>query len=290
AFLDPEDRYSMDWGFSVGRQPILIQDGLLVNDDLDSVGLVRNNRLPTTGSNWRHTFLYAWDEIHLGDNHETNSVDLFGLFNQYDGVVSTVEADLVYVDDEEDLSSGFYWGLSSSQRIGHQNLTLRALGSHALDESSAAVNDGLLLFGEWSTTPPHTHDLIYANLFWGIDHFTSAARGPDRGGPLGRAGILFEAIGLGHYPGPLGNHAEESVGGALGLQTFYGHDRRRQLILELGGRTGTESEAEDSSAAFGGRFQQALGRRFVLQFDAFGAWHETLDERYGARAAIRVQF
>ena len=34
---------------------------------------------------------------------------------------------------------------------------------------------------------------MYANVFWGIDRFASAARGPTTGGPLGRTGILIAA-------------------------------------------------------------------------------------------------
>ena len=41
--LDPYDTKLLDYGFSVGRQPVLIQDGLLINANrLDAVTVTRN--------------------------------------------------------------------------------------------------------------------------------------------------------------------------------------------------------------------------------------------------------
>ena len=60
--LDPTDRRDLDIGFSVGRQQITFQDGFLINDRLDAIGLTRNNlRFPSMDwlNNLRVTVLYA---------------------------------------------------------------------------------------------------------------------------------------------------------------------------------------------------------------------------------------
>ena len=138
------------------------------------------------------------------------------------------------------------------------------------------------------TAPAWTHDNIYINAFWGIDQFSSAARGPVVGGPLGRVGILYAAVGLGRYGAPLDDRADDSAGFAAGYQMFS-HDTRRQVIFELGGRQSTQG-VDDGVMALGARFQQALGKRFILRFDAFGSIHETQDDGWGSRAEIVVQF
>ena len=143
-------------------------------------------------------------------------------------------------------------------------------------------------FGEISWTPPHTENLVYINSFWGIEEFASAARGPDAGGPLGRTGILFAAVGLGQYGAALGNRADDSVGAALGYQMFFDHTRK-QLILEAGGRSSTDGEDEDIFA-FGARYQQAMGQHTILQFDVFGGLPEEGDNTWGARMELQFKF
>ena len=34
------------WGFAVGRQPIVFQEGLLINDQIDGVAIVRDTLYP----------------------------------------------------------------------------------------------------------------------------------------------------------------------------------------------------------------------------------------------------
>ena len=61
--LDPEETRALDFGFSVGRQPIRFQEGLLINDFVDSVGITRNNLRPKGTVNLRITGLFAWNQI-----------------------------------------------------------------------------------------------------------------------------------------------------------------------------------------------------------------------------------
>lgn len=291
--LDPKDFWYLDWGFAVGRQRILQQEGLLINDDIDTVGVIRNTILPWGGTDLQFTGLYGWDEINRDDNLAAKHARLFGLFVQADYPKDTINADFIYVlDDQSAGNDGAFWAVSTARRIGHYNLSARFLGSHALDDATAAVSDGYLGFVETSTTPPWTHDLVYLTGFVGIDEFSSAARGPETGGPLGRTGVLFAAIGLGRYGAALGNRADESAGGAAGYQKFFGE--RRQVLFELGGRQNIEGPGQ-GTVAIGTLIQQAVGQHLVLRVDAFGALRDIgnsdlRDELWGGRFEVLTQF
>ena len=286
---DPKDSASIDWGISVGRQPLFYQEGMLIDEDIiDAVGITRNTLLPAGGSDLQLTFLYGWGKIGRNDNVERSGQSLFGLFSAWDFPRTTINADIVYVHDDNGETDGVFFGLSGVQRIGHFNTSFRVLGSHATGQESPAVTDGYLLFTELSWTPPWTEDNAYINAYWGIDDFSSAARGAASGGPLGRVGIMFAAVGLGRYGAPLGNRPNNSVGGAIGRQWFF-DDTRKQFVVELGSRYSTDSRGL-SAVALGARYQQAMGRHWVLQLDAFGSLVHDGDEGYGARAEIRYEF
>lgn len=286
--LDPEDSGILDFGFSVGRQPLFYQEGMLLNDTVDAVGIIRNTLLPPGGSDLQIAMVYAWDNIHQGNNVINSAAQFVGLFTQGDFRPSTVNFDFVGVFNASNSADGVFWGLSSVQRIGHVNTSFRFLGSQALGQNSPAVDSGYLLFTELSLTPPWTHNLLYMNAFWGIDNFTSVAREPGTGGPLGRVGILFAAVGLGRYGAALSNQAQDAAGAAIGYQIFSA-DTRTQLILEFGGRNST-SGPDQGALAFGARFQHALGQHVVLQLDAFGAAQKKADAGWGTRFETRVEF
>ena len=286
--LDRKDHRSLDFGFAIGRQPLSYQEGMLIADSIDAIGVTRNTLLPRRGSDMQVTFIYGWNDLHRDDNIEDQDAQLTGVFLAADFPKSTFNADFVYILATDDDTDGLYWGLSGVRRIGHVNASLRLLGSHALDAETPAVSDGTLAFVEASWTPPWKHDLLYANAFWGIDNFSSAARDPAAGGPLGRAGILFAAVGLGRFGAALGNRADEAAGGAMGYQMFTDHTRR-QVIFEIGGVHRTASGGDDQVAA-GVRFQQAVGRRLVLQLDAHRSAGESRDPGWGARFETRLEF
>ena len=76
---------------------------------------------------------------------------------------------------------------------------------------------------------------------------------------------------------------------------FFGEFRRRQLIVELGGRAPTTAvassdKASQASGGVGARLQQAFGRRFVVVLDAFGVVRENSRESFGGRLELLVKF
>jgi hypothetical protein len=280
--LSRDDFAPTDIGFSVGRQPLLFQEGLLINDSIDGVGVTRNTLQPRGTSNFRATLFWGWNEIGrsgtgaTADNREDDDAQLYGLLTSTDLRRSTVDADLVWVrskvrggDGAPETATGgdlLAGGVSFVQRIGKAATSFRVVGSYALDDTTDTA-DGLLLFSEASWSLPHGHDHLYVDGFWAVDEFVSAARGPATGGPLGRAGINFAAVGLGRYGAALSSRARDVAGGAVGYQRFFDHTRK-QLLVELGARVGTADEVADSVATTV-RYQAALGRRFVVVIDGF---------------------
>ena len=291
--LDRGDHGRTDVGFSIGRQPLLFQDGMLIQDSIDGIGLTRNTLLPRGTSNFRATLFVGVDNIHRG-NLINRDGQMAALLTSTDFRRSTVDADLVYVRSDEAAGDLIAGGVSAVQRIGKRNTTFRLLASHALDRETRQGTDGALLFTELSWTPPYSDDLIYFTGFLAVDEFSSAARGPATGGPLGRAGINFAAVGLGSYGAPLSSRARDVVGGAFGYQRFYGAAKRRQLLGEIGLRIGTASDVGDSLAGTL-RYQMAVGRRLVLVWDGFVGQRDggPLAEDvtlYGGRFELVVKF
>ncbi len=291
--LDSGDFRRADVGFSIGRQPLQFQEGMLIQDSIDGVGLTRNTLLPKGTSNFRATLFVGVDEVHRA-NVEDRDAEIIALLTSTDFRRSTVDADLVYVRGGETTGDLIAGGISAVQRIGVKNTSLRLLASHAPDVETSQATDGALLFGELSWTPHYTDDLIYFTGFLAVDEFSSAARGPATGGPLGRAGINFAAVGLGSYGAPLSSRARDVAGGAFGYQKFYGPAKRRQLLAEVGLRVGTASEVADEAAATL-RYQMAVGRRLVLVWDGFvgqrdGGSFAGDDTLYGGRFELVVKF
>jgi hypothetical protein len=289
--LDVKDFSSNDLGFSVGRQSILFQDGFIINDIVDSIGITRNNlrfsSLPWL-SNGRISAVYAWNGIHRDDNIEDDDADLFAIFSQWDTTFSTIDIDVAYVntDDESggDLLSG---GISGVQRFGGLSTTLRALGSWAPDGRTRQSDNGALFFAEAAWTPAYSVNLAYLNAFASINNFRSAARDVRTGGPLGRTGLLFAARSVGAFPPALSNRADKAYGIAAGYQMFFDNNRR-QFIMEIGGRA--DDSNDTTGAGIAARLQQAIGKRYIAQVDGFGVIRDDTDLGYGVRFEMTVKF
>ncbi|NOQ35352.1 MAG: hypothetical protein GQ569_05585 [Methylococcaceae bacterium] len=288
-FLDPDDNGYADIGFSVGRQPFNIQDGFMINDVFDGAGLVFNGFEFPGAAYWKITALYGWNELHRRNNKEDRSSQLFGLFNEVEFLKATVNFDVAYVTSDNN-DEGLFLGLSSVQRLGMFNTTFRANTSIAVQEESAQMRDGTLLFAELSFTPQSTQDLAYANVFWGIDEYSSAGRGPSNGGPLGRTGILFAAVGLGGYKPALSNSADKAFGGSLGYQMLF-NGGWQQVIVEVGGRQDTSSAVSTTAIAAAVSYKQRLGNHSIVRFDAFAGDYENDDNLgYGFRTEFQFKF
>ncbi|MBZ0165993.1 MAG: hypothetical protein K8I00_04235 [Candidatus Omnitrophica bacterium] len=291
--LDPLDKRSLDYYFSIGRQPISYQGGMLINDNVDALGISKINLRPPTVSNMRTTFVWGANELNRTNlPNDDDEAMMYGVFNEIDWKMSTVELDAIYVYSSKASGRGVYLGLGSTQRLGKINSTFRVLGSIPVATETLHNRSGVLLFNELSLTPHGTDDLAYLNAFVAFDEFRSASRDPTVGGPLGPTGILFEAVGLGRYPAPLSNAANEAIGAAIGYQWFF-DNKRKQLILEIGGRY-TDRDGQ-RAAGTGLRYQIAVGQRGILRFDGHAVYdrdrsHPGGDKDEEVVYGLRVEF
>jgi hypothetical protein len=297
--LDPFDTRHLDYGFSVGRMPLLAQQGLLINEDrLDAITVTRNTLFTKRILNLRMTGVYAWDSIHRNSpdlgvpNTEDNGSQLFALLTESDFAKSTVNADIVYVQSDTPASDLVAFGLSGIQRIqgyyNTYNTSLHLLGSFPTNGESSFAQQGELLFAQTSWTPHHYEDLIYLNAFLAIDQFTSPARGPLTGGPLGQTGLLFSAPGIGRVGAPINVQANDTAGASLGYQYFF-DETRQQIVWEFGGQKDTDS-TNRGALATGMRYQRAIGCHWIALVDATVGKRESANVGTSLRFEARAKF
>jgi hypothetical protein len=300
-FLDPYDYKLLDYGFSVGRMPLLAQQGLLINEDrIDAVTLTRNTLNGWGNLNLRMTGVYAWDQVTRNSplpgnpNERDNNSHMVALLTESDFFKRTVNVDFVYVDGDAVHGDLFAFGVSAIRRhYWHHNTyntSLHVLGSFPINGETPYNQQGELLFAQVSWTPHHYLDLIYLNAFLSIDQFTSPARGPLMGSPLGQTGILFAGAGVGRYGAPIVAQTNNLAGASLGYQWFF-DGTRKQLIWEIGGVGETDGGPNRAAAATGLRYQEAVGQHFIVVLEGFVAKRESLPQPgVGGRAELRVKF
>ncbi|MBI1902584.1 MAG: hypothetical protein HYS13_15895 [Planctomycetia bacterium] len=322
--LDPYDSEFLDYGFSVGRIPIIAQQGLLINEDkVDAVTVTRNtlsgygnlarvstadkdsgvtvtrNTLSGYGNlNLRMTGVFAWDQIHRNSvtgrpNTRDHSSHMVALLTESDFYVATVNLDAVYVYSDGDTGDMFVFAASAIRRhyLFHNtyNTSLHVLTSIPTRDTTPFADQGELFFAQTSWTPHRTEDLIYLNGFWAVDQFTSPARGTLAGGPLGQTGIIFAAPGLGRAGAPIGNSTNDVAGASLGYQLFF-DETRRQVIWEFGGSKETNGPTNRGAVATALRYQRAYGQHSILILDGFVGKPEGMDVVSGSRAELLIKF
>jgi len=292
--LDPNDQSRYDIGVAVGRQLLEFQDGFLINDILDSVGIVQNNINFLNTINTRGTALFAWNEVNRGNNIRDNSARLYGLFSSFDLPETTIDVDVIFVDSPRQVISNHFGksvhgGISASQRFGGLSTTGRLLGSWEINDHSTTSQNGVLAFLETSTSFYGKPHIFYANGFVGVGRFASASRAAGTGGPLGRTGLLFAGLGLGNFNAPLNNRGQDSIGAAIGYQMFF-KGITRQLAFELGGDLDIGGN-KTSGFGFGVRYSHKLFRRVISQSDGYIVNNTGIKGLgYGVRTEVRVLF
>jgi hypothetical protein len=296
--LDPYDTRMLDYGFSVGRMPLLAQQGLLINEDMiDAVTVTRNTLNGYGNLNFRTTGVYSWRGINrnspvgLPNNFDPES-QMVAILTESDFAKRTVNLDGTYVYGDPTFGNLFAFGASSIRRhYGYHNAyntSVHLLASFPEGPTTPFADQGELLFAQTSWTPHHTEDLIYLNTFWAIDQFTSPARGPLMGNPLGQTGILFAGIGVGRFGAPLAVRTDNLAGASLGYQMFFNHTRD-QIIFEVGGAKETKG-VDRGVIGTGLRYQKAIGQHSIFVLDGFVSKQEGQQVAQGARTEWRIKF
>ncbi|MFB3104536.1 MAG: hypothetical protein ACE1ZA_06360, partial [Pseudomonadales bacterium] len=293
--LDPYDFSFNDWRFSVGRQPMSFQRGIMMNEDMiDAVSLTRNTTNGKGNLNMRSTFFWAWNNVtRISPTNANSDAKIYGLITESDFAFNTLNVDVAYLEDDAVMGDMWSLGISSTQRfVGFENTyntRFHAISSYAPDGENGGAGTGTILFSQMSWTPHHTFDLIYANAFWTIDQYTSLSRAPLTGGPLGDTGLLFASAALGRFGPAVTNTTQREAGGAIGYQMFY-DDRRKQVIAEFGGKKSTNG-VDDGVLGLFLRSQNAVGQHIILIYDFLIAVRENRDgASTGARWEILYTF
>jgi hypothetical protein len=307
--LDQTGVSPIDWGFTVGRQPINFQEGIIINDTIDAVGVIRNN-IPFEGlSNFRVSLLYGWNRVDRGDAAARaagragdledfdgeNDAQLFGAFAAADAKISTFNLDSIYVTDDDGPDS-VNIGFAAIQRLpiwGSDVATaFRINQSIAVDEEVIGVaGNGTLITAEISQNVPGSNDIVYFNSFLNFGNYTQAGREDVVGGPLGNTGILFASPSLSTYGAEIDPFLrDDTVGGAVGYQAFWDNGRRN-LILEMAGRADISGSPEAfDSLGFGAQLQQAISQYYLVTLESFYTINENRDDGWGARAEFQVVY
>jgi len=284
--LDPEGMTPLDFGYTIGRQAITFQEGILINDTIDMFGLVRNNLYLPGVTSLRISGMAAWNRINRGLSDSDSY--MFALFNAADLPKTTANLDLIYIEDEGKDRDAFYVGVSAIQRIGLFNTAFRINNSIALEDESPGVGDGTLVSAEVSWTLFNSDDIVYFNPYISLGNFTQAGREPIVGGPLAALGILFASPNLGNYGAELSPFTDDVAGFALGYQAFW-DNHRRNLALELATRKDTDGSGADS-LGLGFQLQQALGRHYQVQFEGFYSFIENRRDATGVRLELQIVY
>jgi hypothetical protein len=292
--LDSKGDSPIDFGYSIGRQPLQFQNGIMVNDIVDAVGITRNNiHVPGT-SNMRITGIYGWNLNRPNRPEGSGRPFITGLDSSTETLDSTIDIDAMYIGDEALYGSEVNFGAALTHRFGLIFSTLRINSSLATSAPTAVSTNGSLISGEFSFTPYNSDDNVYVDPFVAIGNYSSAAQDPMAAGPLSALGILFAGYGYGTSYGigtlrtTISSVAQDAVGFATGYQAFYG-DHAENVTLELGGRQATTSAGFDA-LGLGAQYQHALTQRIMWQVNASGALQESRSAAYALRTEIYVQF
>ena len=296
--LDPYDVRALDYGFSVGRMPLLAQQGLLINEDaIDAVTVTRNTLSGHGNINLRMTGVYSWRGINRNSpvgppNDFDPGSEMIAILTESDFAKRTVNLDAAYVYGDDAFGDLFAFGASAIRRHhGYHNVynsSVHVLASFPDGPRTDYTDQGELLFAQTSWTPHHSEDLIYVNAFWAIDQFTSSARGTRMGSPLGQTGLLFAGISLGNYAAPIPAKTDDVVGASLGYQFFF-EGAKQQVIWELGGFNETKDERRGTIGT-GLRYQKALDQHWIFLLDGFVAKQEGERTSQGARSELLIKF
>lgn len=295
---------SFDLPFAVGLMPLLVQNGVWIEDAFTGVAAtIPALNSPTLDiSNMDFTFFAAFDKvsskgvIDLGGNVADHHVNLYGMNTFIEATGGFWEAGYAYTEGEDELDDQSYHNLTIAHSRRFRNWfssSARFIWNFGQDRDAGRQNaDGFLVLLESSFITSLPSTLVpYFNAFAGFDRPQSLARAGAAGGVLKNTGINFETDNLTGFP-KLDDTANNTFGGALGVEYLFGLDQ--QIVVEVAtvqvmGNDG-DRVARGDEYAVGLRYQLPLDKAWILRADAMAAGRENDDDLFGARLEIRRKF
>ena len=285
----------LDLPIAIGRVPLFTQNGIWLQDTFDgfAIGITAKNSPKLDVSNYDVTFFAGFNEVSTAA--VANSADkakVFGIATFADAHKGYFEAGYGYLDaDDSDFSYHNLTAAFSRRYAGRVANTVRVIGNFG-QSAATKTADGVLVLVEnslvprrpWNAFPSPANVVPYLNLFAGFDSPQSLARAGDAGGVLNNTGINFESDGLTGYP-TLDGRAQDSYGGALGLEYLFELDR--QIVVEAAVVERMNDNPLGRQYALGARYQHPINNRWIVRLDAMHGWRQGLDDVFGARLEIR---
>ncbi len=290
-----------DLPFAVGKIPLLLQNGVWVEDAFwgAAFSLAARNSPRYDISNYDLTFFMGLDDVSnpglAAAGARESEVALFGVTTFMDVAEGYVEAGYGYTSVSGSASDADYHNFTASftkRYFDWLSNSMRVIWNAGQSRSGPETNDGLLLLAENSFRTRQPYTLIpYVNLFVGFGTPQSLARAADAGGVLKNTGINFETNALTLFP-KLEDSGHDSFGGAVGVNYLFDLEQRRQLVLEVAAQHpfGGDAKAADDQIAIGARYQMALDNSWILRFDLMAADLGSEDDLFGFAIELRKKF
>jgi hypothetical protein len=288
-----------DLPFTMGRIPLLYQNGIWMEDAIDGVAIAFPWRhQPTLNwSNYEVSFFAGFNQVTSpAFNNNNQAAQVFGsawFIEAYDGYL---EADYAYLNDHDQQGRSYHnSAIAYTRRYGERiSNSLRLLGN--IGQAGPRVDrsaDGALLLWEnsWVSSQPATV-VPYWNAFLGYGRPQSVARAAGSGGILRNTGINFESDALTNYP-TLDESGSNAYGGAVGIN-LLSSDFRRQWVAEFAALDtyGDErlSLAPGAQYGLGTRWQRSLSNWTLVRADLMYGWLDQTADIYGTRVEFRWKF
>lgn len=292
---------SFDLPFAVGKIPLLLQNGVWVEDAFwgGAFSLAARNSPRYDISNYDLTFFVGLDDVsnpglRAAGASESNTA-ILGVTTFMDVAEGYVEAGYGYTSVGGNSPDADYHNLTASFTKRYRDWlsnSTRVIWNVGQSLDGPETNDGVLLLAENSfrTRQPYTF-IPYANLFVGFGRPQSLARAADAGGVLKNTGVNFETNALTLFP-KLDDTGHDAFGGAFGVNYLFDLEQRRQLVLEVAAQHpfGGDASAGGDQFAVGARYQLALDHSWILRFDLMAASLEGEDDLFGFAIELRKKF
>ena len=289
-----------DLPFAVGVMPLLVQNGVWLDDAITGVAvtLPARNSARFDISNMDLTFFAGFDEIDSpAFEGEGSTAKLYGFLGFIESFGGYWEIDYAFLEDRDFQRDRSYHniGLAFTRRYGRfiSNSTRVIINAGQSTEFGPNTADGVLLLSENSLITSRPSSFVpYLNFWAGFDRPQSAARAAQSGGVLRNTGILFETDGLTNFP-TLDASANDTAGGSIGLNILT-PNFDQQLILEFSflktlGDDATRIAPGDQTG-LGARYQLPISNSWILRSDVMYGFFENTADVHGARLELRHKF
>ena len=303
-----------DMPFTVGRIPLLFQNGVWMNDAIDGFAFtIPSRNSPALGiSNMDITFFAGFDHITSGaliqtpaagankfvnDKFILDQAEVFGVASFIEASEGYYEIDYGYTDDRSGRGQSYH-NFSAAFTKRYFNIvsnSIRAIfdmGQNPTDHNVTTADGFVIILENSFMTGQSQQTLVpYLNGWVGVGHPQSVARDAGAGGLLVNEGILFQPDGVTKYP-TLDATANNTAGAALGVEYLF--DLHQQIILEtaavIAGSRRDDRSVPGNELGFSVRYQIPINNAMLIRADWMYGFRQNANDLAGFRIEFRWKF